>query len=114
MEKYGIENLKIVVLFAVVITKKLISDFEDGKFTIWEGIGLLPEIKKIPALIKSLPQLKLEVSDLGVAEILELHEYIKANVPLSEDSEIEHIVENAIEWLTMTYNFYILIAKTNE
>ncbi|MEO9145076.1 MAG: hypothetical protein ABI237_05915 [Ginsengibacter sp.] len=71
-EKFGIENLKKLVAFGVAFGASISADLADGKFTLSEGIALLPQLMAIPDLVASKDAIINEAKDLSIDEVNEL------------------------------------------
>jgi hypothetical protein len=71
-EKFGIENLKKLVSFGVTIGKNISDDLQDDKFTLQEGLALLPQLMSIPDIINSKDAIISEAKDLSIDEVGEL------------------------------------------
>jgi|GEM_PF-1992994 hypothetical protein len=81
MEKFGIENLKILINFIAAFSLKLIDDLNDKKLSLIECLGLLKELVVVPSLVKKRAEIVQEITDLSASEFLELAYYVKAQLP---------------------------------
>ena len=100
--KLGVTKIKLFVLAIVMAFTDVKQVFADGKVTFWEGMGLIPDLKKVPDLIQIFPQVKEEFKDLNGAEISELTLFIKDELSL-KDKEVEEIVKDALALAENTY-----------
>lgn len=71
-EKFGIDNLKSVLVFGVTVGKTIAEDVADKKFTFTEIMALLPQLMKIPDLVAQKDAIVAEAKDLTIDEIREL------------------------------------------
>ena len=93
-QKFGIENLKKIVAFGCDLTKQINQSLEDG----WQwtdAISFVDEIATIPGVVKSIPAVKQELSELSLAEREELLNYIVEKFDIPND-KVEAFVEHAV------------------
>lgn len=93
-EKFGVENLKKVVSFGCGLTGQIAESLKDG----WQwtdALSFVDEMAAIPGVVKTLPAVKQELSDLSTTEREELHAYIVEKFDIPND-KVEAFVENAI------------------
>lgn len=97
MNKFGIENLKRLILFACDFTKQMATALEDGKFGWQDSFGFIDEVAQIPALAKSFNAIKLELSELSPEERQELYDYLKTEFDIPNDA-VEVMIENSLSF----------------
>ncbi|TSA34882.1 MAG: hypothetical protein D4R64_10900 [Porphyromonadaceae bacterium] len=61
----GIESIKKVVGFGLDVAADVVKANSDGKIDWKDGFLIIDDIPKIPALIKAVPKLKGEFSDMS-------------------------------------------------
>lgn len=71
-EKFGIENLKVVLALGVSVGKQAASSLEDGKITFQESIQMALSLVPVGDLLKRKEDILNEAKDLSMAEIEEL------------------------------------------
>lgn len=101
--KLGITKIKLFLLAIIMAFTDVKQVFADGKVTFWEGLGLVPDLKKVPDLIQIFPQVKEEFADLNGAEISELTLFIKDELSLN-DKDVEEVVKEALALAGDTYS----------
>lgn len=79
----GIEKLKELLSAGLEFGQHVAKNLEDGKISIWEGIGLVPDVFKVIGAVKTWPEIKQEIADLTEAEMEELETFVmnKFNIP---------------------------------
>ena len=93
-QKFGIENLKKIVAFGCDLTRQINQSLEDG----WQwtdAFSCVDEIATIPGVVKSIPAVKQELSELSLAEREELLNYIVEKFDIPND-KVEAFVEHAV------------------
>jgi hypothetical protein len=94
-----IENLKTALGFAIAFGMKIEDALlDDGKITTKEMFGFIPMLTKIPGLIRAIPHLKEEFTDLDEAEKAELNTWLAETLDLDND-KIEEYVEIGFSFL---------------
>jgi len=94
-----IESLKVALSFAIGFGMKIEDALlDDGKITTKELLLFVPLLTKVPALIRSVGDLKNEFVDLTDEERKELNAYIAETLDLDNDT-IEEYVETAFTFL---------------
>lgn len=96
--KLGIDSIKKSVAFAVDFGLKVADSLEDGKITFWESLGFVSNLKDIPEIVETLPQIKAEVKELSSEETSELLLYIKERFDF-KGSDVEEKVNASISFL---------------
>ena len=91
-KKLGIENLKITLLFLIVLGNSLGKMFEDGKFSYVELALFMPLIGDIAKFFKSLSESVKEILDIDADEKNELVSFFVLKFDLKND-ETELLVE---------------------
>lgn len=94
MEQFGIENLKTALRTTINFADRVQECLEDGRFDLWEKIGLLGEGSKFVQFINKSDEIKQEYLDLSKQEQHELCEYLTEEFDLEND-RIEQIIEQA-------------------
>lgn len=99
-EKFGIENLKKLVSFGVTIGKNISDDLQDDKFTLQEGLALLPQLMSIPDIINSKDAIISEAKDLSIDEVGELVDGIEG----ATSENVVGIIEDALTFIVAGKN----------
>lgn len=102
--KLGVENLELVILFAIGFGTDVYASAKDGKFSFWEVLGLSSRLKDIPALLSSAPQIGQEISDLDDEEMERIKTTVRTKLKI-DNARAEQVIESAINWLIGTYQF---------
>jgi hypothetical protein len=102
--KFGVENLELVILFAIGFGTDVYNSAKDGKFSFWEVIGLSSRLKDIPALLASAPLIGQELNDLDDEERERIKVTVRTKLKI-DDARAEQVIESAINWLIGTYQF---------
>lgn len=97
MEKLGIEKLKRLASIGIEIGGDIEKALEDGKVSLWEGLGIVPNLKDLGFIIKERKDIKAEYEDLSNAEKEELCLYIKEKFDLKND-KLEMIIEKSLDF----------------
>lgn len=97
---YGIENLKTVGKFVISLVERVdevtAPDSQGGKkVTTGEIIGSIPVLGQVPALIKAVPHLKEEITEIDESEEQELRDWFIAEFDLRND-KAEALVKQVI------------------
>lgn len=92
---YGIENLKKLVKFACDFTKQVAEALKDGKFQWTDAFGFIDEAAQLPAVAKSFPAVKQEVSELDENERKELYDYLVSEFDIPNEA-VEVLIENSL------------------
>lgn len=100
-EKFGIENLQKVLAFGVKLEQEVKADLADGKFTLAEGLGLLPDLISLPELISSKDAIVAEAKDLSLAEVEQLV------------ASVNGVVTDAKVLETITYALDVIVSVKN-
>lgn len=93
-EKFGIENLKEVVLFGVRIGKQVAEDLKDKKMSIAEILALVPPIMQIPTFLEKKDLIVQEAEDLSVAEVDQIVAAVKSEQVLTKQDVIDTIKDS--------------------
>jgi hypothetical protein len=99
-EKFGIDNLKKVVSFGVTIGKNISDDLSDDKFTLQEGLALLPQLMSIPDIINSKDAIINEAKDLSIDEVGQLIDGIEG----ATSENVVGIIEDALTFIVAGKN----------
>lgn len=103
---FGIENLKKMVKFGCDLTKQINTSLADG----WQwtdALAFIDEVAAIPGVVKSLPAVKKELSELSGEEKDELTAYIVEQFDIPDD-KAESMVEDA---LTLAITVVVMVDK---
>lgn len=111
-EKFGIANLKTLVVFGVGIGGKVSAALEDKKVTLAEALSLLPELTSLPALVEKKDAIKNEAIDLSLDEVKELIAAANAvsGANLSKDDVIG-IIEDSLNLIVSAKNLIVRFTK---
>lgn len=94
MQNFGIENLKKLVGFGCDLTKQMAESLADG----WQwtdAFAFIDEISAIPGVVKSIPAVKQELTDLTAEEKEELHMYFVERFDVPND-KVEVFIEESL------------------
>lgn len=105
MNKFGIENIKKIVLFALGFTQQISVALADGKFQWTDGFGFIDELTEIPDVVKSFPSIKQEIADLNTEERKQLEEFIILNFNLPK-AEIAAAIESSLSFALSAVALY--------
>lgn len=94
-EKFGIETLKLVAKVGITLGNDLGKDLEDGKISLIEGLGLLPDVMAVSGVLGKGADIKNEFNDLSTAERAELNQYIDDTFDIPND-ELELKIEKGV------------------
>ena len=104
-EKYGIDELKDVVLLGIYIIKAFILR-ETNVLARWLAV-----VTAVPNAIVGISQVPIEIADLDEIELNELIEFIKSLVPeITNDNAIK-LIEHSIKVAWGIYNIVNLIGE---
>lgn len=98
---YGVANLKKLLKFGFGTTEQIAEALKDGKFTWPEAFGFVDEISEIPGVVKAIPDVMKELSELSEEETTELHEFAKSEFDIPNDA-VEEFVEDGLIWAIKT------------
>lgn len=90
----GIENLKKAIKFGIDFGQQVGEAFKDG-YQWTDLFSFVDELSQTPALIKSGPQILLELKGLDKAERNELEIYVQENFDIPND-KTEGIIEDSL------------------
>lgn len=91
----GTEAIKTTLGFAIKFGMNIEDALaNDGKITWNELFSFVPTLLKVPALIKAVPELKDEFTDLDDTEKAELSEWLATELDLDND-KVEMYIEEA-------------------
>lgn len=93
---YGTEKLKALIIFGVKFGQALDKKLDDGKLTLWEGVGLVPLLKDIPNLIKDAGQAWKEYVDMDRVEKDELILFFSNQFDIKND-EVEDFIQQVLK-----------------
>lgn len=99
-EKFGTENLKKLVSFGVTIGKSISDDLNDDKFTLQEGLALLPQLMSVPDIINSKDAIINEAKDLSIDEVGQL----VAGIEGATSENVVGIIEDALTFIVAGKN----------
>lgn len=113
IEVYGIEKSKATVSLLIDLIKQAEQSGKDG----WQFTDLLAFIGKtaeINDVIKSIPQIKLELKDLSVPERTEFYNYfvVKFSIPNKKvEAFVEHVLDYGIRLAAMIKEAVDIVAE---
>lgn len=93
-QKFGIENLKKLILLGCNLTKQINSSLADG----WQWtdfFSFVNEIAALPGVIKSIPAIKDELSELSKEEKSEISDFIIEKFDIPND-KVEAFAEDSL------------------
>lgn len=109
-EKFGIEKLKEALTFAINMTESIQNRFDDGSFSLWDGLSLVPMATNVRKYINNGSQIRKEFNDLSPQERKDLKIHIQNELDL-EDDYIESIIERSLTLLESIGNLVDVINK---
>lgn len=92
MNKIGIENIKIILIFGLSLAQELQRGLEDKKLNFGEIIGFTDDLAAIPSVVEAVKKAPAEFLDLDEEEKEEIHQLVIDEFDISLDH-----VEMAIE-----------------
>lgn len=98
-QKFGVQNLKKVISFALSFNEELASALKDGKFKWVEAFGFIDELMQVDDLIKAVPQDKNEIAELSTEEMKELREYVEDNFEI-QNATVEEVIDASFDFIT--------------
>mgnify|MGYP003130136299 FL=1 len=97
MEKFGIENVKALVLWSVELAQQIYEKIDnDKKLDFFEALSIIPKALELSKIIKNAPLLKEEWQDMSDAERIEINKAVSEKFDLKQD-EKEQQVEESID-----------------
>lgn len=97
--KFGIENLKLLIKFPLSLTKELTEDFADGKLSFGEQFWLINQIIQAAGIVKAWPIIKKELADLTAAEKKELRAWVMVQFNINvtvKNADIDKLVKSSL------------------
>jgi hypothetical protein len=89
VEKYGIDKLKLLLSFIIILGTDLVQDLKDGKLSIAEGFGLFKDVIPLPDLISKREEIKVQLLDVSTAEAKEMIIFIEEKFDLQTDKAVK-------------------------
>lgn len=111
--RFGIENLKKMVAFAVECSNRVKAVFADGRLSIWEAMGSIPLLRSGADLAGTSAQILTELQDLTEGELLEIIEHVGNSFDLPTDHAREIVSRIAVPALQMVF-FATQIAQASK
>lgn len=99
-QKFGVENLKTVLGWALAFSKELASALKDKKFKLFEALGFVDDLMNVTALVAAVPEIKNEISELSPEELQELQDYVSENFDFVEGTKVEDITDAAFDFIS--------------
>lgn len=99
VEKYGIDKLKLLLGFIIILGTDLVNDLKDGKLSIGEGFGLFKDLIPLPDLVSKRAEIKLQLLDISTDEAKELIAFIESKFELENQKAVK-LVHYAMNILT--------------
>lgn len=90
----GIEKLKVAIKWGLDLSEQIAEASKDG-ISWTDMFGFLDDAVAIPGLVKSWPDISLELHDLTEIERLELHAYVSSEFDIPHE-KMEIFIENAL------------------
>lgn len=112
-EKFGIENLKEATVFIINMVESVENRYDDGNFTLWDGLSLIPQASGVRKYINNASQIKKEFLDLSVAERNDLKNHVVNELDLDNDYA-EMIIERSLNTLESIGNLIDAIKKDRD
>lgn len=110
MQNVGIENLKTIILFGLIIGQKGYKALEDGKLELVETLDLLGETRKVPEVLEAIKRAPEELANLDMEEQQQIYSKVQAEFDLPNDK-----LEAAIEiGLRVTLNVVSSVYEVRE
>ncbi len=98
MEKFGIENIKVVLAWSLSFGQELSEDLKDKKIKLFEALGFIDNIVDIPKLVAAIPQIKDEMSELSETEIAELELWVSENYDF-QNTTAKELIDAAFDFV---------------
>lgn len=111
MEKFGIENLKKVLIFGVNLGKKISDSMDDKKFSLSEILALIPDFAAIPDFIAKKDDILNEAKDLSLEEIKQLIAIVEGQI---NDNDVVGIIEDSLNFIVAGKNLVERFTKKTE
>ena len=102
MKNYGIEKLKMAVLWGISMADQLDRSLKDRKFKWFEAFGFVDELQALSELLPHLEEMGEEFKDLDTEEKNELIEFIGQEFSLGRDWA-EKITQTSLDAAVSTY-----------
>ncbi len=96
-QKFGIENIKTVLGWALSFGQEVSEDLKDKKIKLFEALGFIDNLVDVTKLISAVPQLKDEIADLSIEERSELEAWIQGNYDFT--GPVESIIDAAFDFI---------------
>lgn len=112
-ENFGIKKLKEATVFIINLTESVENRYDDGNFSLWDGITLIPQASNVRKYINNSEQIKKEFLDLDVNERNELKKHVVNELDLDDDY-VESIIERSLNVLESIGNLIDIIKKDRE
>jgi hypothetical protein len=101
----SIKELSEAVLFVTSLASAVADAAEDGRFTLVDGLHLMPVLNKLPSAIDGLGDIS--VAELSQEDVEKLVEQVKAELDLPSDT-IESCIEDSFD---IALKIYALVKK---
>ena len=111
IQKFGIENLKVLIKFSFGLTKELTQGFADGKISFVEQLGLITQLVQAIGVVQAWPQIKLELKELSAPEKIQLRDYVISEFSLIStnnklvDAQIKKSLAFAVDAIALIDGF---------
>lgn len=103
-EKFGIQNLGIVIAFVVSLFVSAWEWLKDGKISIGEAFDAIPKLRKIPNVLACFKFLKREIEDLSTAEHEQLNLLVAEQLEIVSKTKAAKITSLILEALLYVRN----------
>lgn len=110
-EKFGIENIKKVVIFGATVGKSISDDLADNKITLQEVLALIPSLMSIPDLIANKQAIIDEAKDLSFDEIKEVVAAVEGSIT---NENVVGTIEDALNFIIAGKNLVERFSKKAE
>lgn len=107
MEKVGIENLKKLVKFVVLLGNAIDKSTRDG-LSFADAGYFIPALMEAPKAFENISAVSIEVKDLDAEELEELKALIGQELSL-EDKDLDVVVKQALSVLVDVKGLYLAI-----
>ena len=114
MGNKGIDKINLVTGFTIDFYLQTIDVLQDKKVSLKESLGYVGTALKLPEIIKSLQELKLELLDLQDEEIDLIIANIEIKLGINDLEFAGLLLDKFLEWYHATNDIYELLKYFNK
>lgn len=97
MKKLGIDNLALLVIFGLTLTKNTLAALKDGFQPAKDLMDLFPTLMQIPNVYTHAAEAVAEFKDLDPTEEEQMNEKVKAALPGIPNEKVKFFTEHGLE-----------------